>query len=554
MGDHEHAARACRRARRVPLDGVHARLRPDHAPIIEHGGLFPFTKALARGEVDAAARRDTARAADDDGREDPGRATSSGEPARRSTSSRATPSACASTAATRHEFTTAQVHYFLERGVRRRTTRSRTRRSSPSSRTTSSTPTACRAWRRSRRRSRRCATCSAPSRSTPACATSRRKDGVSPGICHRWRASSIIEPGDFIQATDSHTCMGGAVQRARLRRRRHRVRGARPLGLHLRRGARVDPLRARRARCAPGVTAKDVMLYILANHAKRQETLDRVMEFGGPGPRVALARRARHAGQHGDRVLGQGRRRARPTRRRSRWIAARRPGRDASTALRAQVRRARPGRRLRRRRARDRPRRRSARWWRRPGDPDQGHPVGSDQRRLRRRARRRAHRHRLRRLLHRRQGGRPRPLRAGDAGGARRRPARRRRRRLLHPVRLARPSRTTRARKGYLDVFEKTGVHGDPPGCGACIGCGPGVSANAEQVTVSAINRNYQGRSGPGQLYLASPLTVAASAVAGKIVAYRRRACSARRKSGKQSSVLNYVSVRRSTRGQVSRA
>jgi 3-isopropylmalate/(R)-2-methylmalate dehydratase large subunit len=40
-------------------------------------------------------------------------------------------------------------------------------------------------------------------------------------------------------------------------------------------------------------------------------------------------------------------------------------------------------------------------------------------------------------------------------------------------------------------------------------------------VTVSAINRNYQNRSGPGQLYLASPLTVAASAVAGKIVSYR---------------------------------
>ncbi len=36
----------------------------------------------------------------------------------------------------------------------------------------------------------------------------------------------------------------------------------------------------------------------------------------------------------------------------------------------------------------------------------------------------------------------------------------------------------------------------------------------------SAINRNYQNRSGPGQLYLASPLTVAASAVAGKIVAF----------------------------------
>ena len=59
-----------------------------------------------------------------------------------------------------------------------------------------------------------------------------------------------------------------------------------------------------------------------------------------------------------------------------------------------------------------------------------------------------------------------------------------------------------------------------PPGCGACIGCGPGVSESADQVTVSAINRNYRGRSGPGNLYLASPLTVAASAVEGRIVAF----------------------------------
>jgi 3-isopropylmalate/(R)-2-methylmalate dehydratase large subunit len=75
--------------------------------------------------------------------------------------------------------------------------------------------------------------------------------------------------------------------------------------------------------------------------------------------------------------------------------------------------------------------------------------------------------------------------------------------------------------RGYLDVFQKTGVKVIQPGCGACIGCGPGVSSSGQQVTVSAINRNYQNRSGPGQLYLASPLTVAASAVAGKIVAYR---------------------------------
>jgi 3-isopropylmalate/(R)-2-methylmalate dehydratase large subunit len=75
--------------------------------------------------------------------------------------------------------------------------------------------------------------------------------------------------------------------------------------------------------------------------------------------------------------------------------------------------------------------------------------------------------------------------------------------------------------QGYLEVFEKTGVIVIPPGCGACIGCGPGVSDQPEQVTVSAINRNYKGRSGPGRLYLASPLTVAASAVRGFIAAYQ---------------------------------
>ncbi len=35
------------------------------------------------------------------------------------------------------------------------------------------------------------------------------KDGVSPGICHEVARVQFIEPGDFIQATDSHTCMGG---------------------------------------------------------------------------------------------------------------------------------------------------------------------------------------------------------------------------------------------------------------------------------------------------------------------------------------------------------
>jgi 3-isopropylmalate/(R)-2-methylmalate dehydratase large subunit len=74
--------------------------------------------------------------------------------------------------------------------------------------------------------------------------------------------------------------------------------------------------------------------------------------------------------------------------------------------------------------------------------------------------------------------------------------------------------------KGYAGLFERMGVRALNPGCGACIGCGPGVSESREQVTVSAINRNFQGRSGPGKLYLASPASVAASAIEGRIVAY----------------------------------
>ena len=69
-------------------------------------------------------------------------------------------------------------------------------------------------------------------------------------------------------------------------------------------------------------------------------------------------------------------------------------------------------------------------------------------------------------------------------------------------------------------AFREAGVEVISPGCGACIGCGPGDSDSADQVSVSAINRNFRGRSGPGQLYLASPLTVAASAIEGRIVSY----------------------------------
>ncbi|HKV78497.1 MAG TPA: aconitase family protein, partial [Candidatus Sulfotelmatobacter sp.] len=75
-------------------------------------------------------------------------------------------------------------------------------------------------------------------------------------------------------------------------------------------------------------------------------------------------------------------------------------------------------------------------------------------------------------------------------------------------------------RRGYLDVFQRAGARVIEPSCGACINAGPGVSTRPDQVVISAQNRNFPGRSGPGQMYLASPFTVAASAVAGYIVEY----------------------------------
>ncbi len=75
--------------------------------------------------------------------------------------------------------------------------------------------------------------------------------------------------------------------------------------------------------------------------------------------------------------------------------------------------------------------------------------------------------------------------------------------------------------KGYVDLFERAGAELVDPSCGACIKAGPGASDSSHQVTVSAQNRNFPGRSGPGKVYLASPLVVAASAIAGKIASPR---------------------------------
>jgi len=342
------------------------------------------------------------------------------------------------------------------------------------------------------------------------------KGGISPGICHSVAREKLLEPGDFIQATDSHTCMGGSV-------------GALAYGVGATEYAALlhsgftfvevpESIRFElQGALRPGVTAKDLMLFILAHHAKRQETLDRVMEFGGPGlaslspdERATLANMATECSAKAGVVECD--------EATLRWIVERRPGASVDS-LRARVV------------APDR----GARYdggvhaidlgslrpmVATPGDPDAGIPSDPTNGAF------------IDELPEVRvdiaYGG---SCTAGkevdlDLYAQVMRDALSAGRRVKDGVAFfiqfgSQAVEEHARREGYLEIFEKTGVTLIRPGCGACIGCGPGVSTSPEQVTVSAINRNYQNRSGPGKLYLASPLTVAASAVLGRITAYR---------------------------------
>ncbi|MAG56770.1 MAG: aconitate hydratase [Planctomycetes bacterium] len=341
-------------------------------------------------------------------------------------------------------------------------------------------------------------------------------DGRSPGICHQVAREEFIDPGDFIQATDSHTCMGGGNNALAF------GVGATEYAALVESGftfIRVpESIRFEFVgELGPGVAAKDVMLWILWKYAREGKTLDRVMEFGGPGlatldmdERATLANMATECSAksgicEGDDIATE-------------WIAARRDG-VSQDDVRARMVAADAGAEyaggvhtidlseIRSLVAT-------------PGDPDQGIPsdptngaliddIGDVR-------------------IDIAYGG---SCTAGketdldlyakvmrDAVEAGRKVADH----VCCYIQFGSTTVEAYAReKGYLDVFEKAGVEIISSGCGACIGCGPGVSTNPDQVTVSAINRNYRGRSGPGRLYLASPLTVAASAVEGRIVAYR---------------------------------
>jgi 3-isopropylmalate/(R)-2-methylmalate dehydratase large subunit len=341
------------------------------------------------------------------------------------------------------------------------------------------------------------------------------KDRISPGICHEVAREQFIDPGDFIQATDSHTCMGGVNNALTW------GVGATEYADLIHQGfTQVEVPESIRfeltGKLQPGVTAKDLMLYILLNHARPQLTLDRVMEFAGPGvttlsmdERATLTNMATECAAKTAIVIADDET--------WRWLAEWRPGIDIER-LKARAVAPDPGAEyaggvhtvdlstLRPMVAH-------------PGDPDRGIPSdptngawvneigevpidiaygGS------------CTAGKIDDLIFYHQVVKE----AVDAGLT-----------VAPGVRFMIQCGSQAVEKfvwdnGLADTFLRAGVQLIHPGCGACIGCGPGVSETEGEVTVSAINRNYKGRSGPGKLWLASPLTVAASAFTGKITAY----------------------------------
>ena len=79
------------------------------------------------------------------------------------------------------------------------------------------------------------------------------------------------------------------------------------------------------------------------------------------------------------------------------------------------------------------------------------------------------------------------------------------------------------AREGILEIYSRAGAVVLAPGCGPCVGTHAGIPADGQTV-ISSANRNFKGRMGnpAAFIFLASALTVAASAVEGKIADPRK--------------------------------
>lgn len=340
-------------------------------------------------------------------------------------------------------------------------------------------------------------------------------DGVSPGICHQVAREHFIDPGDFIQATDSHTCMGGGSNALSYGVGSTEYAAAIQSGVSFVRvpeSIRFELM----GELGPGCTAKDVILQILSTFARDEDTLDRSMEFGGPGLHsLSLDERATLCNMATECTAKTGI--AEWDEKTIAWLKQRRPEMHEDSIREKCVlpdegahyvggihsidlSQIKP-------------------MVAHPGDPDRGIPsdptngafisdIGNVRVDIAYGGSCTAgkiddfayYAKVVQEALH---AGKQVAkhvnfyIQYGSAGVAQ-----------------------YAADQGWTKLFEEAGVKMINPGCGACIGCGPGVSDTSEQVTVSAINRNFQGRSGPGKLYLASPLTVAASAFAGHIVSY----------------------------------
>jgi 3-isopropylmalate/(R)-2-methylmalate dehydratase large subunit len=70
---------------------------------------------------------------------------------------------------------------------------------------------------------------------------------------------------------------------------------------------------------------------------------------------------------------------------------------------------------------------------------------------------------------------------------------------------------------GYVLTLHEANAIVTSANCGACPGLHGGILAPGD-VAITSITRNFEGRMGPGaEIYLASPATVAASAIEGRI-------------------------------------
>ena len=251
MGDHAMIAPPRRPASAIAARRVHARPRSDHrADHRERRPVAVLRKARAR-RGRACRAPGTARAADDLAEKILARQARRRRPGR-VRASRATPCCVRVDGGYSHEFTTAQVDAVPRPRSTARLHARRTRRSSPCSRTTSSTRPACASMAKFSPQDRDAARHAARVRGEDRRAELQRRATASrPASATRSRASSIIEPGDFVQATDSHTCMGGASGALAWGVGATEYAALRPLRASRRRRARVDPLRADRARCRP---------------------------------------------------------------------------------------------------------------------------------------------------------------------------------------------------------------------------------------------------------------------------------------------------------------